>query len=52
MNLPFYIIDAFTSQKFKGNPTAVCLLTAPIDDKMMSSVTKELGFPVTAFIEK
>lgn len=26
MVLPQYIVDAFTSQLFRGNPAAVCLL--------------------------
>ena len=29
MNLIIYQVDAFTDRPFTGNPTAVCLLSAP-----------------------
>jgi PhzF family phenazine biosynthesis protein len=48
---PVYFIDSFTAEKFKGNPTAVCLLHSPISDANMLLVAKELNLPVTAFIE-
>ena len=32
MSLPLYVVDAFTSQPFAGNPAAVCLLDRPRED--------------------
>ena len=51
MPIPAYIIDSFTSTKFKGNPTAVCLSKTQPSYAMMHSIARELHFPVTAFLE-
>ncbi|CAM3778323.1 PhzF family phenazine biosynthesis protein [Alicyclobacillus pomorum] len=48
MNL--YIIDAFTSEPFKGNPAAVCLLKERKDDQWMQNVAKEMNLSETAFL--
>jgi PhzF family phenazine biosynthesis protein len=48
MNL--YIIDAFTSEPFKGNPAAVCLLDERKDDEWMQNVAKEMNLSETAFL--
>jgi PhzF family phenazine biosynthesis protein len=48
---PVYFIDSFTTEKFKGNPTAVCILHSAISDTNMGLIAKELNLPVTAFIE-
>lgn len=50
MLIPIYIVDSFTSTKFKGNPTAVCVLKNRLDYDIMHSIARELNFPVTAFI--
>ena len=47
-----YFVDAFTNQKFKGNPAAVCIAEKKIDDITMQSVATEIGFSETAFIQK
>lgn len=44
-----YLVDAFTSQIFKGNPAGVCLLTNEIDTVLMQSIALELGQAETAF---
>ena len=51
MKIPIYIIDTFTSEKFKGNPTSVFLLEKALDNETLHSVAKELSLPVTAFVE-
>jgi len=51
MPIPVYIIDSFTSTKFKGNPTAVCILKNQLSYEIMHSIARELNFPVTAFVE-
>ena len=46
-----YFVDAFTNQKFKGNPAAVCIVESELDDKMMQGIATEIGFSETAFIK-
>lgn len=48
--IPTYIVDSFTTQKFKGNPAGVCLLDAPIAEQQMLNIANELGFSETAFV--
>ena len=47
-----YFVDAFTNQKFKGNPAAVCIVESELDDNMMQRIATEIGFSETAFIQK
>lgn len=42
--------DAFTTEKFKGNPAAVCLLDKPADANWMQSVAAEMNLSETAFL--
>ena len=43
-------IDAFTSEPFKGNPAAVCLMDAPGNDDWMKNVAREMNLSETAFL--
>jgi PhzF family phenazine biosynthesis protein len=43
-------VDAFTSEPFKGNPAAVCLLDSARDDIWMQSVAQEMNLSETAFL--
>jgi predicted PhzF superfamily epimerase YddE/YHI9 len=43
-------VDAFTSEPFRGNPAAVCILDAPVDDDWMQSVAAEMNLSETAFV--
>jgi PhzF family phenazine biosynthesis protein len=43
-------IDAFTSQAFKGNPAAVCLLDETRPAEWMQSVAAEMNLSETAFV--
>lgn len=52
MNIKSYIIDAFTTELFKGNQAAVCLLEDKLDEKTMLNIAKEFGFSETAFVIK
>ena len=52
MFLPFFIIDTFTSKRFRGNPTGLGILTESLDDSILLALAKEVNFPVTAFIQK
>ncbi|MDR0779592.1 MAG: PhzF family phenazine biosynthesis protein [Pseudomonadales bacterium] len=50
MKLPFYIVDAFTSRVFHGNPAAVCPLDAWPSDALMQRIAAENNLPETAFL--
>ena len=47
-----FFVDAFTDQKFKGNPAAVCLTDTELSNSTMQSIATEIGFSETAFIKK
>jgi PhzF family phenazine biosynthesis protein len=43
-------IDAFTSEPFRGNPAAVCLLREEREDSWMQDVAAEMNLSETAFL--
>jgi len=45
-----YIIAAFTTELFRGNPAGVCILDAPLEGSSMQQVAAELRQPETAFL--
>ena len=47
-----YFVDSFTSEKFKGNPAAVCLPDKNLDIDTMQKIATEIGFSETAFIKQ
>ncbi len=47
-----YFVDAFTSQRFKGNQAAVCIVESELEATTMQSIAAEIGFSETAFIKK
>lgn len=49
MGTPVVLVDAFTTERFRGNPAGVCILDGPADDTWMASVAAELNAPETAF---
>jgi PhzF family phenazine biosynthesis protein len=50
MELPFYIVDAFTDRPFSGNPAAVCLLEQMLDDEVLQKIACEFNQAETAFV--
>lgn len=50
MGMPLFLIDAFTSRPFAGNPAAVCLLPAARDAAWMQAVAAEMNLSETAFL--
>ncbi|HIP87986.1 MAG TPA: PhzF family phenazine biosynthesis protein [Anaerolineales bacterium] len=50
MGIPFFQVDAFTDQPFRGNPAAVCLLPGPRDEVWMRDVARETNLSETAFV--
>lgn len=50
MKLPFYWVDAFSQQKFRGNPAAVVISEQPLRDDLMQSIAAENNLAETAFV--
>ena len=50
MPLPIVQVDAFTDRPFAGNPAAVCILSAPGDERWMQRVAQEMNLSETAFL--
>ncbi len=48
----YYIVDAFTSKLFSGNPAGVCILDKWLDDCLMQSIASENNLSETAFLVK
>lgn len=49
MGAAVFLVDAFTSEAFAGNPAAVCLPEVDPPAAWMQAVAAELGFSETAF---
>lgn len=50
MQLPLHIIDAFTSERFKGNQAAVVLLDAWLAEPVLQAIAAENNLSETAFL--
>lgn len=50
MRLPYATADVFTDRRFGGNPLAVVLDAAGLDDARMLAVTREFNYSETAFV--
>lgn len=50
MKIPIYQIDAFTDERFRGNPAAVCILQEWLPDKMLQDIAAENNLAETAFV--
>lgn len=48
--MKYYVVDAFTSQVFKGNPAGVCLLDQPLPTEWMQKIAQENNLSETAFV--
>jgi trans-2,3-dihydro-3-hydroxyanthranilate isomerase len=51
MSFPFNIVDVFAEKKFQGNQLAVVHLNGLISDDLMLSITREMNYSETTFIE-
>jgi PhzF family phenazine biosynthesis protein len=47
---PLYVVDAFTSIPFHGNPASVCLLRHDYPDAVLQAVASEMNHSETAFV--
>ncbi|XP_068927597.1 phenazine biosynthesis-like domain-containing protein [Petaurus breviceps papuanus] len=52
MQLPVFVVDAFTGEAFRGNPAAVCLLENELDNEIRQKIAREMNHSETAFIQK
>lgn len=52
MAITIYQVDAFTNQKFAGNPAAVVLMDKPADENWMQQFAAETSLPATAFLSR
>ncbi len=50
MKIPIYQIDAFTGERFRGNPAAVCILQEWLPDTMLQDIAAENNLAETAFV--
>lgn len=50
MGLPVHLVDAFADGPFTGNPAAVVILDAPLDDATMARIAMEMNQAETAFV--
>jgi len=50
MKIPIYQIDAFTDERFRGNPAAVCILQEWLTDETMQNIAAENNLAETAFV--
>ena len=50
MKIPIWQVDAFASAVFAGNPAAVCLLDAWLDDGVLRAIAAENNLSETAFL--
>ena len=52
MKIPYYQVDAFTSETFRGNPAGVCILNEWLDDHILQNIAMENNLSETAFIKE
>jgi len=50
MKIPIYQIDAFTSEVFRGNPAAVCVLDDWLATDILQEIAAENNLSETAFV--
>lgn len=50
MQLPIHIVDAFTSEQFKGNQAAVVVLQAWLPDALLQAIATENNLSETSFL--
>jgi PhzF family phenazine biosynthesis protein len=48
--MKLYQVDAFTEERFSGNPAAICMLDGPRDETWMQALAAEMNVSETAFL--
>jgi len=49
MRIPYFVVDAFVTGPFTGNPAGVCLLSAWLPDPLLQAIAAENRLSETAF---
>jgi predicted PhzF superfamily epimerase YddE/YHI9 len=52
MRIPYYQVDAFTAEPFRGNPAGVCVLDRWLDDETLQRIAAENNLSETAFFTR
>jgi PhzF family phenazine biosynthesis protein len=50
MDVPIFQVDAFTDQRFRGNPAAVCILKEWLPNDVLQAIAAENNLSETAFV--
>ena len=50
MKIPYYHVDSFASEVFRGNPAGVCPLESWLPDATLQNIAAENNLAETAFI--
>lgn len=48
--MELFVVDAFTTEPFRGNPAGVCILDEDRPDSWKQGLSRELNHPETAFV--
>lgn len=51
-SLPFYVVNAFTTDLFRGNPAAVVFVDSLDNDELLQGLAVNLNQPMTAFLRQ
>ena len=51
MDVPLWIVDAFTDRRFSGNPASVCVLPQALGDDVLQAIAAEMNHSETAFLQ-
>lgn len=52
MEQEVFQVDAFTTERFAGNPAGVCVMASPADEGWMRNVAAEMNLSETAFLHR
>src|SRR5882724_8165652 len=52
MRIPYYQVDAFTAETFRGNPAGVCVLERWLPDAILQKIAAENNLSETAFFAR
>lgn len=46
----YFLLDTFSGEEFKGNPTPVCILQDSMQEQQMLLLAREFNAPVSVFV--
>ncbi len=48
--MPYYVLDVFTNERFKGNPLPVVVTGKPLETTLYQQISREFGYVETSFM--